>query len=188
MKRDHLDEIIKGCISGKRKAQEQLFNTFSDEMFGVCLYYSKDYTEAEDTLHEGFMKVFQKISQFQGKGSLAGWIKRIMINTALEKYRKQNQLYALGEDIDAELDIVPEQVTGDLTVQDLMNLVRELSPQYKMVFNLYAIDGYSHKEISEMLGISEGTSKSNLARARYILQKKVKENFYSSASSYKDAK
>ena len=122
MKREHQEEIIKGCISGKRKAQEQLFKMFSDEMFGVCLYYSKDYTEAEDTLHEGFIK-----------------------------------------------------------------LVRELSPQYKMVFNLYAIDGYSHKEISEMLGISEGTSKSNLARARYILQEKVKQNFYTN-SSYKDAR
>ena len=187
MDRDRLDDIVKGCISGKRKAQEQLFKRFSDEMFGVCLYYSKDYTEAEDTLHEGFMKVFQKISQFQGKGSLAGWIKRIMINTALEKYRKHTQMYAIGEDIDAELDIVPERVTQDLAVQDLLNLVRELSPQYKMVFNLYAIDGYSHKEISEMLGISEGTSKSNLARARYILQEKVKQKFYSN-SSYKDAK
>jgi RNA polymerase sigma-70 factor (ECF subfamily) len=187
MKREPLDDIIKSCISGKRKAQEELFNLFSREMFGVCLYYSKDYTEAEDTLHEGFMKVFQKISQFQGKGSFAGWIKRIMINTALEKYRKQTHLYAIGEDIDAELDIVPERVTDDLTVQDLLNLVRELSPQYKMVFNLYAIDGYSHKEISEMLGISEGTSKSNLSRARYILQEKVKHHFYSN-TSYKDAK
>lgn len=187
MRRDNLDEIIKDCLSGKRKAQEQLFNLFSDEMFGVCLYYSKDYTEAEDTLHEGFMKVFQKISQFQGKGSLAGWIKRIMINTALEKYRRQTQLYAIGDEIDAELDIEPERVTDNLAVQDLLNLVRELSPQYKMVFNLYAIDGYSHKEIGEMLGISEGTSKSNLARARYILQEKVKKNYYSN-TSYKDAR
>lgn len=186
MKRDSLEDIIKGCISGKRKAQEQLFNLFSDEMFGVCLYYSKDYTEAEDTLHEGFMKVFQKIAQFSGKGSLVGWIKRIMINTALEKYRKQTQLYAIGDEINLENDISPENVIDDLSVQDILNMVRELSPQYKMVFNLYAIDGYSHKEISEMLGISEGTSKSNLARARYILQEKVKKNYYTN-TSYKDA-
>jgi len=187
MKRENLEDIVKGCISGKRKAQEQLFNRLSEEMFGVCLYYSKDYTEAEDTLHEGFMKVFQKISQFQGKGSLVGWIKRIMINTALEKYRKKAQLYAIGDHINTGYDIVPENVIDDLSVQDILNMVRELSPQYKMVFNLFAIDGYSHKEIGEMLGISEGTSKSNLARARYILQEKVKKNFYSNAS-YKNAK
>ena len=187
MKREKLEDIVKGCISGKRRAQEQLYKLLSEEMFGVCLYYSKDYTEAEDTLHEGFMKVFQKISQFQGKGSLVGWIKRIMINTALEKYRKQTQLYAIGDNINSEYDIVPEDVIDDLSVQDILNMVRELSPQYKMVFNLFAIDGYSHKEISEMLGISEGTSKSNLARARYILQKKVKKNFYSNAS-YKNVK
>lgn len=187
MKQYNLDEILKGCVLGKRKAQEQLFHLFSEEMFGVCLYYSKDYTEAEDTLHEGFMKVFQKISQFKGKGSLAGWIKRIMINTALEKYRKHTQMYAIGDDINAEHDISPDNVVDDLSVQDILDMVRELSPQYKMVFNLYAIDGYSHKEISEMLGISEGTSKSNLSRARYILQEKVKKNFYSN-TSYKDAK
>lgn len=187
MKRYNLEDIIKDCNSGKRKAQEQLYNLFSEELYGVCLYYSKDYTEAEDTLHEGFMKIFQKISQFQGKGSFAGWMKRIMINTALEKFRKQNHMYAIGDEINAEHDISPDNVVEDLSVQDIMTMIRELSPQYKMVFNLYAIDGYSHKEIAEMLGISEGTSKSNLARARYILQKKVKKDFYSN-TSYKDAK
>ena len=178
MDQAELDDIIKGCKAGKRKSQERLFNLFSDEMFGVCLYYSKDYTEAEDTLHEGFMKVFTKIDQFQHKGSLAGWIKRIMINTALEKFRKQSQLYAVGDDLEQNSDIEPERITSELSAEDLINMVRELSPQYRLVFNLYAIDGYSHKEIAQMLGISEGTSKSNLARARGILQKKVKESFY----------
>ncbi len=186
MDQAELDDIIKGCKAGKRRAQEMLFKMFSDEMFGVCRYYSKDYTEAEDTLHEGFMKVFTKIDQYQHKGSLAGWIKRIMINTALEKFRKQSQLYAVGDDIDPENDIEPERVTSDLSAEDLIKLVRELSPQYRMVFNLYAIDGYAHKEIAEMLGISEGTSKSNLARARSILQKKVKANYYN-PSNIKDA-
>lgn len=180
------EEIIKGCISGKRKSQEQLFNLFSDDMFGACLYYSKDYTEAEDTLHEGFMKVFQKIDQFKSTGSLAGWIRRIMINTALEKFRKRNQLYALGDEINNEEDINTENVINDLAAEDLMKLVRELSPQYRMVFNLYAVEGYSHKEVGEMMGISEGTSKSNLARARIILQEKVKKHFYKS-SYFKDA-
>jgi RNA polymerase sigma-70 factor (ECF subfamily) len=187
MKRENLDDILNGCQSGKRKAQEQLFNLFSEEMFGVCLYYSKDYTEAEDTLHEGFMKVFQKISQFQQKGSLAGWIKRIMINTALEKFRKHNQLYAVGDELELETDGAPPDVIDELSNQDLLQMVQQLSPKYRMVFNLYAIDGYSHKEISEMLGISEGTSKSNLARARYILQEKVRKYYYSDIS-FKDAK
>jgi len=180
------EEIIKGCISGKRKSQEQLFNLFADDMFGVCRYYSKDYTEAEDTLHEGFMKVFQKIDQFKSTGSLAGWIRRIMINTALEKFRKHNQLYALGDEVNNESDINPDNVINDLAVEDLIKLVSELSPQYRMVFNLYAVEGYSHKEIGKMMGISEGTSKSNLARARYILQEKVKKHFYTN-SYIKDA-
>ena len=182
-----LEILIKDCVIGTRKAQQQLFNLYSDDMFGVCLYYSKDYTEAEDTLHEGFMKVFQKIDQFKFKGSLAGWIRRVMINTALEKFRKQNQLYALGDDYESNEDIQQENVISDLSAQDLIKLIRELTPKYRMVFNLFAIEGYSHKEIGEMLGISEGTSKSNLARARYILQKKVKKYFYIKAS-IKDAK
>jgi len=182
-----LDDILKGCVDGKRKAQGRLFNLFSEEMFGVCLYYSKDYTEAEDTLHEGFMKVFQKIGQYKHKGSLAGWIKRVIINTALEKFRKQHQLYAVGDDYEFSDDIELENVISDLSAQDLIKLIRDLTPKYKMVFNLYAIEGYSHKEISQMLGISEGTSKSNLARARYILQNKVKKYYYAS-SSIKDAK
>lgn len=186
MEKIDLEDIIKGCISGKRKAQETLFNHFSEEMFGACLYYSKDRTEAEDTLHEGFMKVFQKIDQFKHKGSLAGWIRRVMINTALEKFRKHNQLYAIGDDFEFEEDIDRGNVISDLSAQDLIKLIRELTPKYRMVFNLYAIEGYSHKEISEMLGISEGTSKSNLARARYTLQNKVKKYFYTS-SEIKDA-
>jgi len=187
VKTNELDSVVKGCISGNRRSQEMLFNLFSGEMFGVCLYYSKDYTEAEDTLHEGFMKVFRKIDQFEFKGSLAGWIRKVMVNTALEKFRKQHQLYALGDEFENFDDIDQENVVNDLSAKDLINLIRELSPKYRMVFNLYAIEGYSHKEISEMLGISEGTSKSNLARARFVLQNKVKKHFYNSAS-YKDVK
>jgi RNA polymerase sigma-70 factor (ECF subfamily) len=177
-----ITDVIKGCVSGKRKAQEQLFKFFSEEMFGVCLYYSKDYTEAEDTLHEGFIKVFLKIEQFQFKGSLAGWIRRIMVNTALEKYRKNVQMYAIGDDIEMENDIEPSNVLETLSAEELIKMIHDLTPKYRMVFNLYAVEGYSHKEISLMLGISEGTSKSNLARARNILQQKVKKYYYSSAS------
>ncbi|GAB4313497.1 MAG: RNA polymerase sigma factor [Bacteroidales bacterium] len=178
MEQTGINEILEGCRAGKRPAQEKLFRMFADEMFGVCQYYSKDLTEAEDTLHEGFMKIFAKIDQYRHEGSLAGWMKRIMINTALEKYRKQPPLYVVGDNPLPETDIEPDRVTADLSAEDLLRMVRELSPQYRMVFNLYAIDGYSHKEIAEMMGISEGTSKSNLARARQILQKKVKDEFY----------
>jgi RNA polymerase sigma factor (sigma-70 family) len=178
MKQVELEEILKGCKSGDRKAQKWLYDRFADEMFGTCLYYSKDYTEAEDTLHEGFMKVFLKIDQFEFKGSLAGWIKRIMINTALEKFRKQYPLYATGDEIEEENDIDPERVISDLTATDIVKMIQELPPKYKMVFNLYAIDGYSHKEIGKMLDISEGTSKSNLSRARNILQSRVKTEYY----------
>ncbi len=182
MDKTELDNIIKGCVAGKRKAQARLFEIFSEDMFGVCMYYSKDYTEAEDTLHEGFMKVFQNIRQFKSKGSFAGWVRRIMVNTALEKFRKKQQMYALGDEFECHEDIDAGNVINDLSAQDLVQLIRELSPKYKMVFNLYAIEGYSHKEIARMLEISEGTSKSNLARARYILQKKVKEQYYISSS------
>ena len=182
MDKVELDKIIKGCVDGKRDAQEKLFNLFSEKMFGVCLYYSKDYTEAEDTLHDGFMKVFKKIGQFNYKGSLAGWIRKVLINTALEKFRKQHQLYALGDDFESYDDIDPENVVSDITAKDILKLIMELSPKYKMVFNLYAVEGYSHKEISQMLGISVGTSKSNLARARYILQNKIKKHFHASSS------
>ncbi len=176
-----IDTILEGCLSGNRKAQGKLFDLFGEEMFGVCLYYSKDYTEAEDTLHEGFIKIFQKIDQYKHTGSLAGWIRKIMVNTALEKYRKHNQLYVLMDDPPENEDIGPENALQDLSAQDLVKLIRELTPQYRMVFNLYAIEGYSHKEISVMMGISEGTSKSNLARARYILQNKVKKYYFTPA-------
>ena len=175
------------CFGGQESLRVCFLIFIRDEMFGVCLYYSKDYTEAEDTLHDGFMKVFQKIDQFEFKGSLAGWIRKVMVNTALEKFRKQHLLYALGDEYESNQDINRENVISDLSAHDLINLIRELTPQYRMVFNLYAIEGYSHKEISEMLGISEGTSKSNLARARSVLQNKVKKYFYTSGS-VKDAK
>jgi RNA polymerase sigma factor (sigma-70 family) len=188
MKKVELEEILKGCKSGDRKAQKWLYDHFSDEMFGTCLYYSKDYTEAEDTLHEGFMKVFLKIDQFESKGSLAGWIKRIMINTALEKFRKHNSLYATGIEIEEDDDVDPDRVISDLTAGDIVKMIQGLPPKYKMVFNLYAIDGYSHKEIGEMLGISEGTSKSNLSRARSILQKRVRAEYYKTTLVRKEVK
>lgn len=177
MEQEELDEIIQGCKSGKIKYQEKLFNFISEEMFGVCLYYSKDYTEAEDILHDGFLKIYSNISSYRYSGSFVGWMRKIMINTALEKFRKERHLHPLSEMEVFEHDFFEEHIISDITANDLLKMIQKLSPKYRLVFNLYAIEGYTHKEISEMLGISEGTSKSNLARARIILQKQVKKVF-----------
>jgi len=173
-----IEEIIKGCISGKRKAQKKLYDLFSDDLFGVCLYYSKNRDEAEDVLHEGFMKVYNNISTFKHKSSLFSWMKKIIINTALERYRKQYYLTPVTDLSENIEDIDRENVINHLSSKDLIKLIQDLSPKYRMVFNMYAIEGYSHKEISKKLNISEGTSKSNLSRARAILQNKVRKYFY----------
>jgi len=144
-------------------------------MFATSLQYTGNDEEARDVLQEGFIKVFSCLAQYKNEGSFEGWMRRIIINTALEKYRSRYNLYRV-DDIDCidEPEAYPgtEDYSG-LEAGDLMNIVRELPPKYRMVFNLYAIEGYSHKEISSMMKISEGTSKSNLSRARVILQKKL---------------
>ncbi len=174
-----MKQIIEGCKNNRSRAQEALFNLYADEMFAVCLYYSPNHAEAEDSLHEGFLKVFQNIGSFKGEGTIKGWIRRILINTALEKFRKKNPMYVLDNDDYAQVeDIGSEDAISNISADDLIKLIQELSPQYRMVFNLYALEGFSHKEIAAKLNISEGTSKSNLARARSILQKKVKAFFY----------
>ncbi len=146
-------------------------------LFGVCIRYTKDYSAAEDVLHESFMKIFANISSYKGKGSFGAWMRTIVINTALEKYRKQFQMYFVDNISEAEDTMIADDIYSEINAKDLMKLVKSLPPAYKIVFNLYAIDGYSHKEISEKLNISIGTSKSNLSRARKILQKKVREQF-----------
>jgi len=170
-------EIVKACIKGNRKAQKQLYQLFADKMFGVCMRYADDVDEAKDILQDGFIKVFMTLEQFNHKGSFEGWVRRIMVNTALEKFRDKNYLFAVNmeqgyESRDKEYD----HILSELAAKDLLKMVQELSPQYRMVFNLYAIEGYSHKEICEMLNIKEGTSKSNLSRAREILKEKIKKN------------
>lgn len=171
---DNLDKIIKGCKKNKPEAQKALYEHLSRKMFGVCLQYSKDYTEAEDVLQDGFVKVFTKISQFNFNGSFEGWVRRIVVNCALERHRKKNLLYSVSNIQDYDYKLAYDDVMGEISSKELLGLVQELSPQYKIVFNLYAIEGFSHKEIGEKLNISAGTSKSNLSRARNILQNKVK--------------
>lgn len=174
---NNLHHIIKGCKAGKRSAQKDLYNYFADEMFTICLYYSKDYQDAEDTLHESFIKVFDHIKQLKSTQAAGGWIRRIMINTALAKYRRNKIMYVVDDNVDFKDEVHTDDVLDKISADELMEMIMDLSPRYKLVFNLYAIEGYAHKEIAEKLNISIGTSKSNLARARYILQEKVLKIF-----------
>lgn len=176
---ENLNHLIEECKAGKRRAQADLYRMFSPKLFGVSLRYSRDRTEAEDILHEAFVKIFNKINQYSGKGSFEGWLKRIVVNIALEKYRTRYRLQTV-EDIgvyDSQSEV--NNIYEALNVAELLKLIKALPPRYKMVFNMYAIEGYSHKEVADIMGISEGTSKSNLSRARKILQNKVLEMGYS---------
>jgi RNA polymerase sigma-70 factor (ECF subfamily) len=172
---EDLKNIIEECVSGNVRAQETLYNMLAPKMFGVCLRYSKDYTEAEDNLQEGFIKVFTYLKNFRHEGSLEGWVRRIMVNVSLEKFRKQNVMYPV-EDINIyDSKNFSNDTIEKITASELVELIQELPPRYRMVFNLFVLEGMNHKEISDMMEISEGTSKSNLARGREILKRKVTE-------------
>ncbi|MEN8117441.1 MAG: sigma-70 family RNA polymerase sigma factor [Bacteroidota bacterium] len=172
---EDLKKIIDECASGNKRAQEQLYQMYASKMFGVCLRYAKDNTEAEDNLQEGFIKVFTYIKNFRHEGSLEGWVRRIMVNVSLGNYRKQHIMHPV-EDVEIyENNQVADDIMDKISAEELLKLIQQLSPRYRMVFNLYVIDGMNHKEISEEMNISVGTSKSNLARARDILQRKVHE-------------
>lgn len=168
-----IDSLLEGCKKGDRKAQEGLYETLASRMMGVCMRYAKDTNEAEDVLQMGFVKVFQKVADFRGEGSFEGWIRRIMVNTAIESYRKNLRNLNIV-DIDEVYD--QPQTTFDMSgleLKDLLKLVQQLSNGYRLVFNMYVIEGFSHKEIAAELGISEGASKSQLSRARAILKGKI---------------
>lgn len=169
-----LNKLIKQCAKNDRKAQEEIYQLFAGKLYSICLKYSKNKQEAQDNFQDGFITIFNKIGQFNFQGSFEGWLKRVMINTVLLKYRKKTVLNIVTEDIPDEVivDIDDDEVSLDF----LLGLIRELPERYRMVFNLYVLDGFSHKEISEMLQIAEGTSKSNLARARAILKQKIEEH------------
>lgn len=166
-----LDNLIKQCANNDRKAQKEIYQLFAGKLFSICLKYSKNKQEAQDNFQDGFIVIFDKIGQFNFKGSFEGWLKRVMINTVLLKYRKKNVLNIVTEDIPDE--VIVDVDDDEISLDFLLNLINELPDRYRLVFNLYALDGYSHKEISEMMQIAEGTSKSNLARARAILKQKI---------------
>lgn len=179
-----LEKLINDCKNNDTRAQEQLYRLFAPKMFAVCLKYSRNYAEAEDNLQDGFLIVFDKIGQFNFKGSFEGWMKRIMINNVLQQYRNISFLEIVNENIrdDDEIEIDDESIPLDF----LMRIIQELPDRYRLVFTLYVLDGYSHKEIAEMLGITTGTSKSNLARARHILMTKIEE--YNRLNDFPSAK
>ena len=168
----NLEQIIDKCKKGDNMAAGKLYNMFSAKMFAICLRYARDRMEAEDTLQDGFIKVFDSIKQYNGKGSFEGWMKRIFINMSLEKFRKEQPIQLMEELPDTEDTDIDEEVQIPANV--LQQFIQELPEKYKMVFNLYVLEEMPHKDIAVRLGITEGTSKSNLARARDILKRKIK--------------
>lgn len=164
------EKIINGCIHGDRNSQELLYRKFGNKMYSVCLVYANDRDEAKDILQEGFIKVFTSIKKYNGDGSLGGWIRRIIVNTAIDYYRKtlkeqKNEEIENAGNIEMNFDVLE-----GMQAKELMELVRKLPEGARLVFNLYVVEGYNHKEIAEMLNINIGTSKSQFARAKSILQ------------------
>lgn len=170
----NLDQLIYDCKKNNITAQEQLYKLFSHQLFGVCIKYSRNYAEAQDNLQDGFLLIFDKIKQYNNKGSFEGWAKRIMINNTLQGYRKTTFLEIVNDAIADETEVDFDD--NSLSMDYLLQIIQELPDRYRLVFNLYAIDEYSHKEISEMLEITIGTSKSNLSRARLILKQKIESH------------
>lgn len=169
-----LEELVNQCKKGDRKSQAQLYRKYSNILFGICLKYSKNKTEAEDNLHDSFMTIFDKVGQFRSEGSFEGWMKRITVNTVLQKYRKSEHLHVVSENMEQE-DEDAESLYTNVALQTLLKYIQELPNKYRLTFNMYVLDGYTHREIGEQLGTSTGTSKSNLARARKILKERIEQ-------------
>lgn len=168
-----LNLLIENCKKNDIKAQSELYKLFSSKLFSVCLKYSRNYAEAEDNLQDAFLTIFKKIEQYKNKGSFEGWLKRITINTVLQQYRKEKVFDIVNENLidDVQLEVDEEA----LSIDYLLKIIQELPDRYRLVFNLYVLDDYSHKDIASMLDINIGTSKSNLARARQILKQTIED-------------
>ncbi|MFY7786775.1 MAG: RNA polymerase sigma factor [Thermoflexibacteraceae bacterium] len=169
------EDLIADCLEGKRAAQEALYQRYSATMFATCLRYVGNSMEAEEVLLSGFLKVYQQLAHFKKEGSFEGWIRRVMINESLTLLRKRKDFYHESVETARHLADVHSSTDSALRAEELMNLVEKLPVGYKTVFNLYAIEGYGHKEIADMLGISEGTSKSQLNRARTMLKELLQQ-------------
>ena len=176
-----LNELIKQCKKQDATAQGELYKRYNSILFAIALRYSPNYTEAEDNLQDAFITIFKKVGQYNGKGSFEGWIKRVTVNTVLQKYRKKRPFEIVDEsqiEDEAEVEVESDEIPLDF----LLEIVQQLPDRYRLVFSMYVMDGYQHKEIAEMLGISDGTSKSNLARARMILKTKIED--YNAKNNY----
>lgn len=176
-----LKQLIDKCVSHDTKAQSQIYQLYAGKLFTLCLKYSKNRADAEDVLHDAFLTIFKKIDQYDYKGSFEGWLKRITINTALQRYRGAVVFELVKDDAVEDAKVVIED--SDIDINFLLKCVQELPDRYRLVFNLYVMDGYSHREIGSLLSISEGTSKSNLSRARLILKQKI-EDYKSNLNSH----
>lgn len=164
------------CVEGDQLAQRKLFEKYAPKMMGVCLRYTRDVEQAEDVMQDGFVKVFTKLDKYSGEGSLEGWVRRIMVNTALDHIRRNTKFNANVSMDDVEYKVESDSdALGSLMEEDLLKLIQEMPDGYRTVFNMFAIEGYSHKEIGEQLGVSENTSKSQYSRAKAYLRMKVEE-------------
>jgi RNA polymerase sigma factor (sigma-70 family) len=171
----HLDDILKGCLKNNKADQEKLYSLMAKKMYGLCLRYASSSDEAQDMMQEGFITVFNKLSTYKGQGSLEGWIRKIMVHAAIDKYR--GRIYQVSiDDIQVNGQQFSDSNSGpeQLSAKEILGLIQQLPAQYRLVFNMYVLEGYSHKEIAEKLSISESTSRSNLTRARALLQAKMK--------------
>jgi RNA polymerase sigma factor (sigma-70 family) len=175
---ENLKILIQKCQENNQGAQAELYKSFSANLFSVCLRYTDNYEDAKDCFQDGFIMIFNKISQFRFQGSFEGWLRRIMVNNCLERYRNRNHLYVVNEEITMDESIHEdiEEEWEDYTYDQLLDIIRQLPDRYRQVFNLYAIENYSHQDIAEMLNISVGTSKSNLSRAKEKLKELLKKN------------
>ncbi|MGG8495988.1 RNA polymerase sigma factor [Tenacibaculum sp. TC6] len=168
----NLKTIIQQCCQQNNKAQAKVYQLYANKLFALCLKYSRNYEEAQDTLQDSFLTIFKKIKQYNHKGSFEGWMKRITINTALQKYRQKSPLQLVKEEVIEDVEEVHYD-DSEISVDFLLESIQQLPDRYRLVFNLYVLDKFSHKEIAGMLEISEGTSKSNLSRARLLLKQKI---------------
>ena len=166
------EDLVKECVSGSSVAQKKFYDMFARKMMGVCLRYTNSYEEAQDVLQDAFVKIFKKLPEFQSKGSLEGWIRRIMVNTALDAYRKAKK-HQSNVDVDSVGYLLDSEdyTIENINAQDLLKIIQSIPEGYKVVFNLFAIEGYSHKEIADRLGVTESTSKSQYSRAKKMLRK-----------------
>lgn len=168
------NELLKLCLVSDRKAQFQFYDKYAPKLFGICMRYAKNTTDAEDILQEGFIKIFKYLSDFRGEGSLEGWMRRIIVTTALNFYKRKNLLNKDIDPDDVKIALPSDhEILAKMTQEEILKLVQELPTGYRTVFNLNTIEGYSHKEIGEMMNISVNTSKSQLSRAKSSLQHKI---------------